>query len=81
MAPAQNRRFEFHKRSQPFIGTHNEPLSIVAMCVSNPNCSPVGINRCDTAPTPTGFAEVVGNDFPVPFHAGWILPLLLSTRQ
>jgi len=35
----------FQKRSQLFIRPHNETLSIVAMCVSNPDCSPVGINR------------------------------------
>jgi hypothetical protein len=26
-----NRPFQFQKRSQPFIGTHNETLSVVAM--------------------------------------------------
>jgi hypothetical protein len=26
---------------------------------------PVTIHRCDTAPTPTGFAEIVSDDFPV----------------
>jgi hypothetical protein len=36
--------FEFHKRSQLFIGRHNETLSVVAMRVCNPDCSPVGIN-------------------------------------
>jgi hypothetical protein len=35
------------------------------MCVSNEDRSPVGIDSCDTAPTPTGFAEIVGDDFPV----------------
>jgi hypothetical protein len=35
------------------------------MCVCNPDRSPVGINRCDTAPTPTGFAQIVGDYFPV----------------
>jgi hypothetical protein len=44
---------------------HNETSSIVAMWVCNPDRSPVGINRCDIAPTPTGFAEIVSNDFPV----------------
>jgi hypothetical protein len=38
-----NRFFQFQKRSQLFIGTHNEALSIAAMCVCNPDCSPVGI--------------------------------------
>jgi hypothetical protein len=28
-------RFEFHKRSQLFIGPHNETLSVAAMGVSN----------------------------------------------
>jgi len=39
------RRFEFDKRSQPFIRTHNKTLSVAAMCVSNPGCSPIGIAR------------------------------------
>jgi hypothetical protein len=29
---------------------HNEPLSVVAMRVSNQDCSPLGINRCDPPP-------------------------------
>jgi hypothetical protein len=32
-----NRPFQFEKRSQLLIGTHNETLSIVAVCVSNEN--------------------------------------------
>jgi hypothetical protein len=39
-----NRPFQFQKRSQLFIGVHNEPLSIVAMCINNPDCVPLGIN-------------------------------------
>jgi len=30
-----NRRFKFDKSGQLFIRTHNEALSVVAMCVSN----------------------------------------------
>src|SRR6266545_204882 len=30
-AASANRRFQFHKRSQLFIGVHNETLSVVAM--------------------------------------------------
>jgi hypothetical protein len=41
----ENRRFEFQKRSQLFIRVHNETLSVAAMRVCNPDCSPVGINR------------------------------------
>jgi hypothetical protein len=36
------RSFQFQKRSQDFIGTHDEPIS-VAMRVHNPDRSPVGI--------------------------------------
>jgi len=36
-------RFKFQKRSQLFICPHNETLSVVAMRVCNPDCSPVGI--------------------------------------
>jgi hypothetical protein len=54
------------KCGQFFIGVHNETLSIIAMRVSNPNDSPVATHRCDTASTPTGFAEIVSDDFPIP---------------
>jgi hypothetical protein len=39
-----NGRFEFQKRSQLVIRPHNETLPVVAMCVGNPDRSPVGIN-------------------------------------
>jgi hypothetical protein len=32
------------KRGQQFIGPHDETPSIVAMCVNNPDCAPLGIN-------------------------------------
>jgi hypothetical protein len=32
------------QRSQLFIGSHNETLSIVAMRISNPDCSPLEIH-------------------------------------
>jgi len=34
-----NRGFQSNKRTQLFICAHNEPLSVAAMCVSNPDCS------------------------------------------
>ena len=40
-----NHRFQFHKRGQLFIRTHNETLSVIAMCVSNENCSPARIHH------------------------------------
>jgi len=45
LAATPNRRFQFQKRSQYFIRTHNDPLTVAAMRVSNPDRSPVGINR------------------------------------
>jgi len=44
-AASSNRRLQFHKRSQLFIRVHNEPLSVAAMRVRNPDRPPVGINR------------------------------------
>jgi hypothetical protein len=38
-------RFEFQERGQLFIGVRNETLSVAAMCVCNPDRSPVEINR------------------------------------
>jgi hypothetical protein len=60
-----NCRFEFDKRSQLFICSHNETLFLAAMRVSNEDCSHVGTYGCDTAPTPTGRAEIVSDDLPV----------------
>ena len=53
-----NRRFQFHKR-QLFIRTHNEPLSVTAMGISNEDCSPARIQRLDAARISSGFAEIV----------------------
>ena len=44
-ARVAKRQFQFHKRRYLFIRTHNETLSVVAVCVCNPDRSPVGINR------------------------------------
>ena len=55
----------FEKRGQLFIRVHNETLSVVAMCVCNKDSPPVGIGSCYTAPTPTGFAQIVSDDFPI----------------
>jgi len=35
-----NRPFQFEKRSELVIGTHNAPLSVTAMCVSDPDRQP-----------------------------------------
>jgi hypothetical protein len=40
-AAGANHRFQFQKRRQLFIRTGNETLSVVAMCVNNPDCSPL----------------------------------------
>src|SRR5439155_25383607 len=62
-----NRHLQFHKHTQLFIRTHNEPLSMIAMCVSNEDWSPAANRGSNAAPTATGFAEIVSDDFPV-FH-------------
>jgi hypothetical protein len=36
---------------------------VAAMRVGNEDCSPVAIHGGDAAPTPTGFAEIVSDDF------------------
>jgi hypothetical protein len=46
-----------------FIRTHNETLSVAAIRICNKDWLPVGVNRRDITPTPTGFAEIVSNDF------------------
>jgi hypothetical protein len=57
---------------------YNEAFSIVAMCVHDPDYSSLAIHGCDAAPTPTGFAEIVSDDFPE-LHVDRIVPVLLST--
>jgi hypothetical protein len=42
-AVSAKRRFQFQKRGQLFICTHNKTLSVVVMCVSNEDCFPVGM--------------------------------------
>ena len=71
---------KFEKRSQFFVGGDDESLSVVAVCISNEDRLSVGINRCDAAPTPTRFAEIVSDDFPE-LHVDRIVPLLVSTQQ
>ena len=58
-------RFQFHKRRQLFLRIHNETLRVIAVGANNPNRLQIGIHRGDAAPTPTGFAEIVSDDFPV----------------
>ncbi len=41
---SSSRRFEFPKRSQPFIGMHNETLTL-AMRVDDEDCSTARIQR------------------------------------
>src|SRR5215471_12887417 len=45
-----NRPLQFQKRGQQFIGAHNETLSIIAMCVSNPDCAPREKSTADMQP-------------------------------
>jgi hypothetical protein len=59
---------------------HDETLSVVSVRIGDEDCLSAKIDRCNTAPTPTGFAEIVGDYFPI-LHAARILSLLRSTRQ
>jgi len=45
LAASLNRRFQFHKSGQLFIGGHNGTLFVAAMRIDNPDRSPIGINR------------------------------------
>jgi len=38
-------RSRFYKSGQHFIRVHNETVAVAAMCIRNPDGSPVGINR------------------------------------
>jgi hypothetical protein len=62
-----NYQFHFDECRQLFIPTHNVTLAIATMRVGNPDCLPVGIDSRDTAPTPTGSAKPVCDNFPA-FH-------------
>jgi hypothetical protein len=55
---------------------HNESLAVVAVRISNPYYSPLASHRSNTAPTPSGFAEIVSDYFPIAFHlqANLIMP-------
>jgi hypothetical protein len=50
-----------------------QPFAIIAVGVNNPDRSPFGVDSCDAAPTPTGFAEIVSDDFPE-LHADEFCP-------
>jgi hypothetical protein len=76
-----NRGFQFQKRGQHFIGVHNETLSIVAVRVNNPDRSPLTVNGRNRAPTPSGFAQIVSDDFPVPYGLCWAVSLIGLSRS
>jgi hypothetical protein len=45
------RAFQFHERRQHFVRTHDKTLSVVAMCVNNPDRSPGGNPRLRRRPS------------------------------
>ena len=68
-ATSTNRRFQFQKRSQLFIRAHNE-TAFRRRDVRLQSRSFARWNQSlRHSPTPTRFAEIVGDDFPVPLHA------------
>jgi hypothetical protein len=48
-------------------------LTVVAMRVSNEYRSSFAIHSCNTAPTPPGFSEIVGDYFPALHGDGFCL--------
>jgi hypothetical protein len=77
--PAPDRRFEFQKSSQLLIGVHNETLSVVPVCVNNPDRSPFAVYRSDTSPTSSCFAAIVSDYLPGSF---WLFyPLKQKSRE
>ena len=50
-------------QAQETLSAFHEALSVAAMRVSNEERSRLMIHGCDTAPTPSGFAEIVSDDF------------------
>src|SRR5467141_1965850 len=59
---------KFKKRWEQFIRPNDKPLPVVAMRINDPERSPFRIQGWDPAETPTGLAELIGDDFPAPFH-------------
>jgi hypothetical protein len=41
---------------------HTEESRVIAMCIDNPDCSPVEIDRCDTAQLQPAFLQTIGNN-------------------
>jgi hypothetical protein len=58
------RPFQFHKRSQLFISTHDEPHSL-AMRINDPKCAPIIVKRRDPAHAESGFHHLVEDYLPV----------------
>src|SRR5260370_41343649 len=59
-----NRRFEFQKRGQLFIRSHNETLSI-GLRDNHEDGSPLCVHAYETAQIPTCFLEIVTDVFPI----------------
>ena len=58
--------FRLGKRRLYFICAHDETFCVVAMCVCNPDHSPLRIDGRDPAQTPAAFVEIVSDEPPVP---------------
>jgi len=64
-AASTDHRFEFQKRSQLFVSTHNETLSVAAMRATIQIVRPLESTAENPAQTPSGLAEFVGNQLPI----------------
>src|SRR5262245_11510093 len=54
---------------QQFIRTPNKPARVLALCGGNPKLSPLVIRARDTTAIPSGFAQIVSDDFAISHRA------------
>jgi hypothetical protein len=53
LAGRADRRFQFHKRSQLFIGVRHETLTVTALSIHDPHHSPFAIPQLKYGPNST----------------------------
>ena len=60
---AAHRRFKFQKRRQLFICMHNETLSVVAVCVCNPDRSSFKYRKLRPSPSSNSLCLRLSSDY------------------
>jgi hypothetical protein len=80
-SPSASRRFKFQKRRQLFIRMHNETLPVVADARLQSRTFARWNQSLRHSPTPSGLAQIIGDDLPVSLHAEDFAFFLRSTQQ